>query len=111
MARPFADVLRELAGGEVYEELSAQTAEVVAAVQETRKVGEVSFKLKFKPNGENSVIVTEEIKSKVPELPRGETVFFTTADGGLMRNDPRQERLPLRDVKPRGDEEVREVSA
>lgn len=98
MARPFADVLRELGGGSVYDDLTAQLAEVVDGVNQTRKVGEISIKLKIKPNGENSVMVSSEVKAKVPEPPRGDTVFFTTASGSLVRQDPRQADLPLRRV-------------
>ncbi len=98
MARPFADVIRELGGGATYDELTARLAEVVAAVTETRKVGELSIRLKIKPNGEAGVIVADEIKAKVPEPPRGDTVFFVTSGGSLVRQDPRQQDLPLRTV-------------
>ncbi|MGE5151191.1 MAG: hypothetical protein ACM3II_13805 [Rhodospirillaceae bacterium] len=98
MARPFADVLRELGGGTTYDDLTAQLAEVVEAVAATRKVGEISIKLRIKPNGDSSVIIADEIKTKVPEPPRGESVFFVTASGSLVRQDPRQQDLPLRRV-------------
>lgn len=98
MARQFADVIRDLAGGRTYDELTAALAEVTAAVMETRKVGSITLQIKIKPSGENSVLVTDTIKSVVPEKSRGETVFFTLADGSLRRDDPRQEDLPLREV-------------
>ena len=98
MARQFADVLRDLGGGATYDELTARLAEVVEAVTTTRKIGEISIKLKVKPNGDSGVIVADEIKSKVPEPARGDTVFFVTAGGSLVRQDPRQQDLPLRRV-------------
>lgn len=98
MARPFADILRELGSGNTYDELTAKLAEVVEAVTTTRKVGEISIRLKVKPNGDTGVIVADEIKSKVPEASRGETVFFVTSGGSLVRQDPRQQDLPLRRV-------------
>lgn len=98
MARPFADILRELGGGDTYDDLTARLAEVVEAVTLTRKVGEISIKLKVKPNGDSGVIVADEIKSRVPEATRGDTVFFVTAGGSLVRQDPRQQDLPLRQV-------------
>jgi len=98
MARPFADVVRELGAGSTYDELTAKLAEVVAAVTETRKIGEISIKLKIKPNGDGSVIIADEIKAKVPEPPRGDSVFFVTSGGSLVRQDPRQQDLPLRRV-------------
>lgn len=98
MARPFADVLRDLSGGQTYEELGSRLTEIVQAVMEHRKGGELVIKLKVKPNGESSVMITDEIKSKVPEGARGETLFFATMGGSLVREDPRQEKLPLRSV-------------
>lgn len=94
----FADVLKQLAGGQVYTDLSDKLTETVLAVQETRKVGEVTIRLKIKPNGEHGVMIADEVKVKVPERPRGETMFFVNAAGHLMRNDPRQEVLPLRQI-------------
>lgn len=96
--RPFADILRDLAGGTTYDDLGVRLAEVVEAVMECRKSGELSIKLKIKPNGEHSVIITDEVKTKVPEKARGETVFYAMAGGSLVREDPRQEKLPLRQV-------------
>lgn len=98
MARPFADVLRDLSAGKTYDDLTAGLAELVDAVMTTRKAGELSLKLSVRPNGENSVRVCDDIKVKVPQPARGETLFFTTSSGSLLRNDPRQPDLPLRDV-------------
>lgn len=90
MARQFADILRDIAGGQCADELTAKLAEVVEAVSITRKVGSLSFSLKIRPNGENSVTISEQIKAVIPEQPRGDSVFFTTAGGDLLRTDPRQ---------------------
>lgn len=98
MARPFADVLRELSAGNTYEELTAALSEVVQAVIETRKQGTISISLKIKPNGDNAVMISDEIKTKVPTPVRGDTVFFATSGGSLVRQDPRQQDLPLRRV-------------
>lgn len=99
MSRAFADVLRELAGGKVYEDLTTQLGEVVTAVMETGKAGEVSVKLSIKSNGEGSVRVLADVKQKIPSPVMGETLFFATSSGSLVRNDPRQPELPLREVK------------
>lgn len=99
MSRAFADVIRELCGGKVYEDLTTQLGEVVTAVMETGKVGELSLKLSIKSNGEGSVRVLADVKQKVPAPTLGETLFFATTTGSLIRNDPRQPELPLREVK------------
>lgn len=99
MSRPFADVVRELAGGRIYDDLTTQLGEVVTAVLETGKVGDLSLKLSIKSNGEGSVRVLADVKAKVPTATVGETLFFATSGGSLVRNDPRQPELPLREVK------------
>ena len=75
-------------------------AEVVTAVQEVGKPGEVTLQLKIKPNGHHGVAVEDTVKAEIPEAPRGQTLFFTDANGGLHRRDPRQQDLPLRQVEP-----------
>lgn len=95
----FADVLRSLGSGQTYDDLGTKLTEIVQAVMESHKSGELVLKLKIKANGEQSVIITDEIKQRIPEKARGETLFFTTAAGTLMRDDPRQSKLPLRAVE------------
>jgi hypothetical protein len=103
MSRPFADVLRDLAGGQAYETLTLELAHVVQEVIKTQKAGALSLTLNITANGPGSVQIAESIKSKVPELPKGKTLFFATEAGTLTRDDPRQEKLNLRDVsEPRG---------
>ena len=99
MSRPFADVVRELASGKIYDDLTTQLGEVVTGVLETGKVGELSLKLSIKPNGEGSVVVAADVKQKVPAPTVGTTLFFATSSGSLIRNDPRQTEMPLREVK------------
>ncbi|APX84593.1 hypothetical protein BV511_07635 [Methylorubrum extorquens] len=97
MSRPFADVLREL-NGDAYDELTLQLGEVVQAVMKTGKAGSLSLSLKVAANGTGSVTITDDIKVKVPEAARPKTMFFATESGSLMRNNPRQHEMQLRDV-------------
>lgn len=99
MSRPFADVVRDLAGGKIYEDLGTQLGEIVSAVLETGKAGALSLSLSIKPNSEGSVLVTASVKQKIPEPTTGSTLFFATTTGSLLRNDPRQSEMNLRDVK------------
>lgn len=98
MSRPFADVLRDLSGGQAYETLTLDLANVVQEVIRTQKAGAISLTLAITPNGPGSVQIGETIKTKVPELARGKTLFFATEAGTLTRDDPRQEKLALRSV-------------
>lgn len=100
--RPFTEVIGDLRSGAL-DQLNAKLDELVEAVIETRKPGELTFKIKIKPNGDGSVEIEDDIKAKVPELPRGKTIMFVDADNSLRRSDPRQPDLPLREVAKAGE--------
>jgi hypothetical protein len=99
--RPFAAVLQELRAGLTHAELSDRLVELVTACQATGKGGSITFTLSVKPTkGESGVmVVTDKIAAKIPEGERGEGIFFSTIEGNLVRQDPRQQELPLREVQ------------
>ena len=97
--RPFTDVLGELGAGQTLDTLTVDLTDVVNAVKATGKPGDVTLKLTVRPNGAYGVAILDKITTKVPKEDRGETLFFTDNDGGLHRRDPRQEELPLRQVR------------
>lgn len=98
--RPFAAVLAEIGGGKLHARISAQLAELSAAVADTGKKGEITIKIKVEPfrkGGDNARMVTGTSMAKIPE---GEdatpaSVFFADRTGNLQRNDPNQAQLPL----------------
>lgn len=94
----FADVLGAVEGGSLFNQLNDALQDLVVAVTETRKVGEISVTLKISPNGETAVSITGAIKAKVPEPNKGITIFYADGGGNLLRRDPRQPELPLREV-------------
>jgi hypothetical protein len=101
----FSDVLGNLEGGRTFAELNDQLQDVVTAVMEHNKPGEITVVLKISPNGQHAVSVAAAIKSKAPEANRGVTTFYADGAGNLLRRDPRQPELPLRDIAepPRGE--------
>jgi hypothetical protein len=86
----FATVVGQLSRGMTNEQLNNHLKAVSKAVMDTNGVGEVTLKLKIKPNGNGGVTITDEIKTKVPELARGVSMFFTDDEGNLLQRDPRQ---------------------
>lgn len=107
--KPFTDLLGELEGGYFLKELTAKVYEVVRATRETRKAGAVKIAIKISPTGRGSVELDAKLDATVPEHDRPTTTFFMTPDGTLMRNDPNQPRLPLREVFDAGTGELRTV--
>ena len=94
----FADVLGGLEGGIALLQLNDQLQELVQAGTKHRKAGEIALTLKVSPNGETAVSVAAAVKAKIPEGARGVTVFFADASGNLLRRNPNQPELPLREV-------------
>jgi hypothetical protein len=99
--RPFADVLLELNAGQTHDAASMKLNELVQAVALYGKPGSLTVTIKVKQAGRNAgstVIVSADVKAKVPEGEQADSVFFVGRDGNLTRNPPGQERLPLREV-------------
>jgi hypothetical protein len=94
----FADVLGSIEGGILFNQLNEQLQDLVVAVTDHRKAGEITLTLKILPNGDRAVSVTGAIKSKVPEAAKGMTIFYADGGGNLLRRDPRQQELALREV-------------
>lgn len=105
--KPFTDVLGEIEGGQFLRDITEAIYNVSFAVRETRKAGEIKLVLKLTPTGKGSVEIAATYDTKEPEHDRPSTTFFMTPDGTLMRNDPNQPRLPLREVETPVNEPVR----
>lgn len=111
MKKPFSLFLHEVRFGETVNELTEKMAELVSAVANTQKSGSISLTIKLKPAGGGAIEITDEIKAKIPTLPRGTSLFFATPENNLQRNDPRQAELEgLRSV-PEQKHDLKEVAA
>jgi len=100
--RPIVDTLRDIRQGNCLDELSVYLNDLVAAVRETGKAGDITLKLKISPAGSGKVEaiqVDDSIIVKLPELPKPSTLFFTTEDNNLQRQDPRQKTMELEPVQ------------
>ena len=101
MPRPFINTLAEVRAGGAIDDLDADLAALVAAVRHTGKSGELTLKITVKPASKGDIVtlmVTDDIKTKLPRLDKGATVFFADDTGGLTRRDPRQGEIVLRAV-------------
>lgn len=94
--RPFAEFLQEQRGGAAHNEVSDAFNELVAAVQQYAKPGELTLTIKVKPaaTGGGTVFVTDKVTLKAPEGDRPAALFFIDADANLSRRDPNQPELP-----------------
>ena len=103
----FVSMLGDLGGGATHEKLNDHLHDVVQAVVDTGGAGEITLKLKFKPNGKGGIAVSEEVKVKLPELQRGVSMFFADDNGNLLRRDPRQRELFSEVINPETGEVIR----
>lgn len=89
------DILREARKGVVAVRASDLLAEVVRAVDETGKAGEVVIKIKVKPErgGGSAKELSFEVKSKRPEQDMPAAMFYSDGDGDLHRSDPTQSEM------------------
>lgn len=92
VVRPFADWLREQSGGTTHDELGEGLHDLVARVRDTGKKGSVSLTITVEPlKGESDVlIVSDEIKLRLPEHDRKASLFYPDEFGNLSRTDPNQ---------------------
>jgi len=93
--RPFTDTLRDMRKGRVVDAATEQLAEVVRAVLENSKPGSLTLTLKVEPQGkgDNAVVLSAKIATKVPQPKLPDALFFADLDGDLFRDDPTQREM------------------
>ena len=98
--RPITDVLREYRKGRAVDLASQRLAELIQAVDETNKAGDITIKIKVKPQkgGGSEKTLAIDVKCKIPEIDLPEAIFFSDQDGNLHRTDPAQSELRFRDA-------------
>lgn len=107
--RTFPQVLGDLPGGRTVDELSEALAQLVLAVAATGKKGSITLKLDVAPNADDMVSIDDTITLKLPQRARGRAIFFHDAEGSLLKENPRQGKLALREVSSAPTEPPRRV--
>ena len=90
--RPFADWLREQSSGKTHDELSEALWDLIARVRDTGKKGSVSLTVSvaLMKGDKDVLIVSDEIKLRIPEHDRKASLFYPDRNGNLARTDPHQ---------------------
>lgn len=96
------DYLRQVRKGVLIDKADAAIAEVVKAVLATGKPGSITINLTVKPNAgaSDQILLSGDVKRKVPEGVIPDAIFFTDDDGFLHRMDPRQLEITYQGNKP-----------
>jgi len=95
--RPFADVLRELSQGRTHDELGEAVYDLAARVRATGKKGTLTLTIAVEPmkGDEQVLVISDEIRLKLPEFPRKPSIFYATREGNLSRTNPQQLALDV----------------
>ena len=113
--RPATDILRDIAAGELVENLGDAIRTVNAAVDVAGKAGSITLVINLKPagRGTGATEVTYDVRTKEPRLARAASIMWGTPEGDLLAQDPRQQRLDLRtvDAPPNAVREVADTPA
>jgi hypothetical protein len=102
MSQPVFEFLRQQRNGLLVDEIAAELARLVTAVETEKRGGELVIKISVKPaeRGAEALVVSDEVVCRPPKPRRGVSVFYIAADKRLVRNDPRQQTMELREVPP-----------
>ena len=99
---PFSQTLSYLSRGSVDSELTEELAQLVKAVRETGRAGEITLKIKVQMHSakdEDTVVITPSVNNKLPKHDMAKAIMYSTYDGDLLRNDPNQTEMNLREIK------------
>jgi len=95
------DFLREHRNGVTHDDLSDALQALVAAVTEEGKGGTLTFSVAVKPMGKSDGLeVSADVKIKPPKPTPGVSIFFASPENNLVRQDPRQQAMELREIGP-----------
>jgi len=108
----FQETILQINNGATVAELSEALEKVVAAVRLAGKSGSITLTLKVAPASKGStdvLMVESQVRTKLPEPDRGISIFYATDENRLVRNDPKQQQLPLRVVDIEQPKQLKEV--
>lgn len=94
----FTAFLKQVNKGNTEVEASQALELITAKVKDTGKAGSFNIKVSITPAGKGEVtqvFVDAEVSVKEPKKDRKHTIFFTTNNNTLVRNNPDQSEMPV----------------
>lgn len=104
--RPFAEFVVQQRRGALNSEAAEKLAELVAAVTELGKAGQLTIVVKVAPGKGDSLEVTDDVRVKLPEPDRATALWFADGDHNLTRLNPAQQPLPAMQAVRNEPEEI-----
>lgn len=103
------DAINQVRGGLPAKHASQQFEDLIRACKDSGKKGTITLTVTVEPHGKDNKEMYLYVKSqtKLPTNPdlNEPGIFFTTRSGQLVRDDPDQTTLGLRDITGGGDGE------
>ncbi|WP_078198584.1 hypothetical protein [Cupriavidus necator] len=97
--RPITDTLRHIGGGVFIDLASDKMNELVNAVDTTGKSGKLTLEVSVKKATRGGAMhITGKVTLKKPAEDALEAMLFATPEGNLVADDPRQQKLDLKNV-------------
>jgi hypothetical protein len=97
----FMDFLREHRAGATHAELTEKLQELTGAVVEERKGGKLVLTITVKPLAKgDGMEVACDVKLSAPMAVPGVSIFYPTPGNDLVRVDPRQQAMDLKEIGP-----------
>jgi hypothetical protein len=101
--RSAGTLLQSLEDGQLLEDLSTNVLELNTKLTKHAEAvgkakGEIRLTLKFVADQGGTVSIDSDITIKEPKALRARTVLWTTKSGHLSSENPKQTKLPLREV-------------
>lgn len=96
------DIMKDIRAGDFVFEASQELEKVIAGVRETTKAGKLVITLRIEPlsKGDVSTVrVIDDIDAKIPKPDKKNSIFFTSEDNRLLRDDPRQMKMKFQEFE------------
>ncbi|MDX6480328.1 MAG: hypothetical protein QOG85_838 [Gaiellaceae bacterium] len=104
--RSFTRLLEQVGEGDLELELATKMQELVGSLKafsdkfQREGKGTLTLVLNVSAHGNGTVTVAGDIKTKTPTAKRAGSVFWLTPGNNLAVENPRQQKLPLKEVPP-----------
>jgi len=82
----------------IMEAAGHQFAELISAVTAYQKLGTLTLKITARPSTAGALAVKADISLKKPQGLPHEALLWATPEGNLIAEDPRQGKLPIKEL-------------
>lgn len=95
----------------IMEFAGAKFSELISAVDSHQKAGKLTLKIDIKPSTAGAMAVKAECSIVKPKGKPAESLLWATPEGNLLAEDPKQGKLPLKQVAAEPARELKTINA